>query len=228
MPVRITGRHFRVGKEIRSYLEAKMPRIEKFTDRLHNVDVVLEKDGYKFCAEMRLKAGMIEVTAKTADPDVMRAVDLLIDKVERQLQKRTQKMRGNKKHPGKAAKLSRAALESKEIEEAEEVASASGRGKSNGSGKAAQTVRRASNARGSNLHADLADSRQPVLAENVGVHIFPARRTAPGAMSLEDAAEELFFNGDNFICFINEDNQQLNVMYRRNDGQFGLVEPQAE
>lgn len=228
MPVRVTGRHFRVGKEIRSYLEAKMPRIEKYTDRLHNVDVVLEKDGYQFRAEMRLKAGMIEVTAKTVDPDVMRAVDLLIDKVERQLQKRTQKLRGNKKHGGKAAKLGRAALESEEMEEAGEAASASASSKSNGNGQAARPVRRASGSRGSNLHADLAGSRQPVLAENVGVHIFPAKRTAPGAMSLEDAAEELFFNGDNFICFINEDNQQLNVMYRRNDGQFGLVEPKAE
>src|SRR5205085_12312461 len=98
MSVRITGRHLEITSEISDYIEAKLPRIAKYSERLQQIDFVLEKDRYQHKAEVRMKAGPIEVTAKTQDPDLMRSIDLLMDKVERQLQKKFEKLRGNKKH----------------------------------------------------------------------------------------------------------------------------------
>lgn len=44
-------------------------------------------------------------------------------------------------------------------------------------------------------------------------------------MSEEDALDQLELLGHDFYMFLNADTQQLNVIYRRKDGNFGLIEP---
>ena len=61
--------------------------------------------------------------------------------------------------------------------------------------------------------------------------------TARPAMGAQDAvplqssylllAAELDGNTDDFLVFRNSETEELNVMYRRKDGRFGLIEPEA-
>lgn len=44
-------------------------------------------------------------------------------------------------------------------------------------------------------------------------------------MSLDEAAMQLELSGDLFLVFSNADTQQVNVIYNRNDGTFGVIEP---
>lgn len=46
-------------------------------------------------------------------------------------------------------------------------------------------------------------------------------------MSINDAAHRLNDSADGFLVFRNGDTEQVNVMYRRKDGRFGLIEPEA-
>jgi putative sigma-54 modulation protein len=103
MSTRIKGRHVKITKEVREYIESKLPRIEKYADRVHGIDVVIEKDAYQHKAELMLKDGPISVTVTTRDPNLMRAVDLLVDKAEAQLKKKWAKLRGGKKRGRTAA-----------------------------------------------------------------------------------------------------------------------------
>ena len=48
---------------------------------------------------------------------------------------------------------------------------------------------------------------------------------APKPMLPRDAALELKVLNNNFIVFKNADTDQVNVMYKRKDGDFGLIEP---
>ncbi|HOZ49436.1 MAG TPA: ribosome-associated translation inhibitor RaiA [Candidatus Hydrogenedentes bacterium] len=45
-------------------------------------------------------------------------------------------------------------------------------------------------------------------------------------MSLEEALMQLDLIEDNFLVFFNEDTQQVNVLYTRDDGAYGLIERQ--
>jgi putative sigma-54 modulation protein len=47
------------------------------------------------------------------------------------------------------------------------------------------------------------------------------------ALSVGDAARRLHGNAEEFLVFRNSDTEELNVMYRRKDGRFGLIEPEA-
>ena len=54
-----------------------------------------------------------------------------------------------------------------------------------------------------------------------------ATRYAVKPMSVEDAALRVDDGGDGFVVFRNADTDAINVLYRRKDGNLGLIEPDA-
>jgi putative sigma-54 modulation protein len=57
--------------------------------------------------------------------------------------------------------------------------------------------------------------------------VFVAETFAPKPLSVEEAVEALQARPDLFLVFYNAKNNQVNVLYRRGDGTFGLVQPPA-
>lgn len=55
--------------------------------------------------------------------------------------------------------------------------------------------------------------------------IFRSNRFQPKPLSVDEAAILLQQNSDNFIVFRNSATEMINVLYRRRDGNFGLIEP---
>ncbi len=51
------------------------------------------------------------------------------------------------------------------------------------------------------------------------------RRFEPKPMSLDEAVLQLEAVGSEFLVFLNEENQRINVVYRRKSGDFGLIDP---
>jgi len=48
------------------------------------------------------------------------------------------------------------------------------------------------------------------------------------AMPVAEAIDQMEFLGHVFFLFFNTDNQELNLVYRRKDGNYGLIEPVLE
>ncbi len=76
--------------------------------------------------------------------------------------------------------------------------------------------------RGSENTAAAAAAAGGVAAEDIG--ILP-EEIASTRMSPEDAYRELEELGARFLVFWNTETERVNVMYRRDDGDYGLVEP---
>ena len=55
--------------------------------------------------------------------------------------------------------------------------------------------------------------------------IIPARRYVVKPMTAEEAALRLTDEADQFLVFRDADTSRLGVIYRRNDGNYGLIEP---
>jgi len=57
--------------------------------------------------------------------------------------------------------------------------------------------------------------------------VFVAETFAPKPLSVTEAVEELQGRSDLFLVFYNAKNSLVNVLYKRGDGTFGLVQPPA-
>ena len=68
---------------------------------------------------------------------------------------------------------------------------------------------------------------RPVVPEESGPTIVKVKQFAVKPMSPEEAVLQLELIGHDFFVFQNADSGDMNVVYRRRDGDYGLIEPQA-
>jgi len=105
--VSVTGRHIDLSPELRSYAETKAGKLTRFYDRIQIVEVILDGEGNGFEAEMVVKAVHKHVfVAKERGEDMYAAVDMVMDKIERQLTRHKEKFRNRKHQRGRRAKPS--------------------------------------------------------------------------------------------------------------------------
>jgi len=62
--------------------------------------------------------------------------------------------------------------------------------------------------------------------EDTGEQIVKTKQFAMKPMSAEEAVLQLELVGHDFFVFRNDESGDVNVIYRRKDGGYGLIEPQ--
>jgi putative sigma-54 modulation protein len=102
MQVTVSGRHMGVGEPLKAYCLEKAEKLHRFYDRIQSIEVVLDGQAGMHTAEIIVHAeGNQPFVASERREDVFAAVDVLIDKIERQLRRHKEKLR-NRKHPPRA------------------------------------------------------------------------------------------------------------------------------
>ena len=97
MQILFTGRHVEVTEDIREYVRIKAGRLTKFYDRIHEIEVILDHESEQFSAEMIVRADRKHTfVARGTGPDTFALVDVIMEKLERQLTKHKEKNRNRK------------------------------------------------------------------------------------------------------------------------------------
>ena len=100
--VAVTFRHVEPTEAIHAYAVRKLSHLARFLKRPCLVHLILTVDKYRHRGEVTVKSGYLAVSAQEETKDLYSVIDLLADKVERQL----------KNHRGKTtAKKLRAPLQ---------------------------------------------------------------------------------------------------------------------
>ena len=81
--------------------------------------------------------------------------------------------------------------------------------------------------RRSNARSQDAPPPPQARASDGGAEIVKTKQFAVKPMSAEEAVLQLELIGHDFFVFQNADTNDVNVLYRRRDGNYGLIEPQA-
>lgn len=91
MQVNISGQHLEVTDTLRSYVNEKFERLARHFDKITNVQVILQVEKLKQKIEATLHVAGGEVVANAEHEDMYAAIDLLADKLDRQLIKHKEK-----------------------------------------------------------------------------------------------------------------------------------------
>ncbi len=97
MQINITARHVQVSDSTKSHVHDKIGGLERFYDLLQHVDVVLFEEAGKKGVEATAKAKVGgQFVAKAEHSHVRAAVDMVVEKLEKQLRRQKQKLKGHK------------------------------------------------------------------------------------------------------------------------------------
>jgi putative sigma-54 modulation protein len=179
MQITTTFRHMETSEALKSYVEEKLERVQKYIDEPVVAQVFLTVEKIRHMAEMTITAKGITIKASEETNDMYAAVDAVLDKIERQLRRYKEKIKEHK--PSNEAEDRRV---KKSVVEAE----------------------------------SLGQKKEPVIIKSKTFSIKP--------MSVEEAVMQMDLLHKDFLVFTDASTEDINVIYRRKDGNYGLIEPQ--
>ncbi len=105
MNLNVSGHHLDVTPAIRTYVSGKMDRVTRHFDHVIDAHVILSVEKLVQKAEVTLHVPGKDIHAECSDADLYAAIDLLVDKLDRQVIKYKDKTQAKphdalKHHPG--------------------------------------------------------------------------------------------------------------------------------
>ena len=173
MKYNIRGKKIEVTDAIRDYMASKIERLEKYLDDNDEVEAkaVVSTKGKEQKAEVTIWSGKYNIRAEEPSDDLYAAMDLVIDKLERQFKKYKDKI--NDKRRKETIKE----IDTEDIKDLEE---------------------------------------KEVIVRRKEVYLKP--------IDEEEAIIQMELLDHTFFVYKDSNTNKINVVYKRNDGDYGVIE----
>jgi putative sigma-54 modulation protein len=211
MQLSTTFRHMDASQAVREYAADKLEKIRKYfnKDPIAAHAVFSVERGFNHVADINITLpNGIVINAKEVTEDMYSSIDLATARIERQVRKWKDKIRDHKPHGGPAASVREVVIRADEIEPRPAPAPASTSGGAAASAGAPPATAAAS----------AAASASP------GFRVIKDETSKARSMKVEDAVMQLNLLGDELLVFTDSETHGISVLYRRKDGNYGLIE----
>jgi putative sigma-54 modulation protein len=200
MHLSFTFRSTETNDALKDYAREKLDRIHKYFPEPIKVHVVYSQQrGYLHAADIQitLPNGLV-VKGVEASDDFFSAVDLVMAKIERQLRRYKDRIRDHKPQAGPQRSLNHRVFTDA------------------GHGQAAEKPAPKEPAVEKPAVAAPAPMAKP--------QVIKEEKFIAEPMSVDEAVMRMNLLHESFLCFNNIETHQINVVYRRDDGTYGLIE----
>jgi putative sigma-54 modulation protein len=175
MQTSVTFKNLDPTDTLKSYVRDKLDRFDRLLDNPAEANVVLLVEKFRHIAEININGDRLTINGKEETNDMYSAIDMVLDKLEKQIKKNKQKIR--ERRPGVKAK---------------------------------------------NIGLMEADINLP---DEELVREVKIKNIEYKPMDVEEAVLQMDLLSNNFLVFTNARSDQVNVLYRRKDGHYGLIQP---
>ncbi|WP_217518483.1 ribosome hibernation promoting factor [Vibrio metschnikovii] len=92
MQINIQGHHIDLTDAMQDYVHSKFQKLERFFEHINTTQVILRVEKLRQIAEATLHVNQGEIHATSDDENMYAAIDSLVDKLSRQLNKHKEKL----------------------------------------------------------------------------------------------------------------------------------------
>ncbi|WP_038173605.1 MULTISPECIES: ribosome hibernation promoting factor [Vibrio] len=92
MQINLNGHHVDLTDSMQDYVNEKFQKLERFFEHINSIHVVLKVEKVRQIAEATLHVNQAEIHASSEDENMYAAIDSLVDKLTRQLNKHKEKL----------------------------------------------------------------------------------------------------------------------------------------
>lgn len=174
MQAAIHGKNFEVTPALREHVDKKLKKLDKYISAPIGAQVTMQVERGRHIVEVTVPVSGLLLRGEEATDDMYASVDLVVDKLEKQVAKYKARF---------------------------------ARRKAAGVGNSAPT-----------------QVTEPVAEEDEASVVVRVKRFDLKPQTVEEAVLQMELLGHDFYVFTNADSLQVNVVYRRRDGNVGLIE----
>lgn len=197
MQLSITFRHMDASDFLKEYAREKVERVNKYLDRAGEAHVTLSLERHLHNADITIHSGSWVLRGREKSEDMYASIDLAMDKIERQLRRYKDKLKNH--HSKKFAHHQEGILQQHMRIRHDVIAVDHGDG-------------------GETLPA----YDEPQIPRVIKSNEFLAK-----PMTTEEAIMQMDLMNNEFLVFTHAQTREMNVVYRRKDGHYGLIEASA-
>ncbi len=173
----VRGKNVEITPALREYVEKRVGKVTKYFDKVGDISVLLTVNKGRHIVEVTVPIqGGILLRGEEATMDMYTSIDLVVEKLERQIHKQKTKLARRFRHGGFKAE----ALAEIPVSEKAEV-----------------------------------EGDYPVVK---------TKRFVVKPMDVQEAIMQMNLLNHNFFVFRDSETEEVNVVYRRTDGNYGLIE----
>lgn len=174
MQTSVTFKNLDPSEHLKNYVSDKLNRFDKYLFNPGEASVVLSVEKFRHIAEINIAGDRLNINGKEETEDMYSAIDMTLDKLEKQIKKNKQKVREHRSGKGKSKEIR---MDSSPLYEEE--------------------------------------SEKRVVIQSIDYK----------PMDTEEAIMQMELVDNNFMVFTNARSGRVNVIYRRKDGNYGLIQP---
>ena len=202
----IHAHHCEVDANLRQHVEEKVGGLERLWPKIDDAHIRFTNERGLFVAEVTVISGGMITRGEERTDNARSAFDGAIDKLERQLRRYKEKVQSRGRRQDNRDDEAGAVLNPSDAEGIETATIGAG------------------NANGNGAPADIAADANGG-ADEVVVRV---KRFALKPMTPEEAALQMDLLGHSFFVFRDATSNDVSVVYRRRNGDYGLIEPVAD
>jgi putative sigma-54 modulation protein len=173
MAIIVRGKNIEITPALKEYVVKRTSKITKYFDTLGEITAILAVEKGRHIIELTVPVNGMILRGEEATADMYTSIDLVVDKIEKQIEKYKTKISRRMKVGAFKGELV-AATAAPEVEE---------------------------------------------------LHVVKTKRFAVKPMDIEEAILQMNLVNHDFYVFSNSETEEVNVVYRRKDGRYGLIEP---
>ena len=177
MQTSVTFKNIDPSENLKSYVGEKLDRFDKYLYNPAEANVVLSVEKFRHMAEINIIGDRLNIYGKEVTGDMYSAIDIALDKLEKQIKKNKEKIRQHRS--GSKSNTKENIVEDTPFMEDE--------------------------------------STRQVIVRNIEYK----------PMDVEEAIMQMSLVNDNFLVFTDARSNRVNVLYRRKDGNYGLIQPRS-
>lgn len=175
----VRGENIEVTDAIRSYVESKLGKIEKYFNAEQELDARVNLKVYRektAKVEVTILVDSITLRAEDVSQDMYGSIDLVTDKIERQIRKNKTKIARKHREKLPTSHIFTSEFEAEETE------------------------------------------------ESPAVNVVRTKHVSLKPMDLDEALLQMDLLGHDFFIYTDAEDGETNILYRREDGELGLIE----
>jgi putative sigma-54 modulation protein len=175
MQTSVTFKNLPPSDNLKAYVKEKLDRFDRLLDNPAEANVVLSVEKFRHIAEISIIGDRLTINGREEINDMYSAIDMVLDKIEKQIKKNKQKIRERRS--------------------------------------------------GSKLTIRQMTDMEALTEDEDRIPEVKVKPIEYKPMDVDEAVMQLDLVKDNFLVFTNARTEKVNVLYRRKDGNYGLIEP---
>lgn len=194
----VTGRHVLVTEPMKDYALEKLSKLERFSPRLIDINVNMDIQKLDHRVDIVMRFNSTKIKSHGSSTDMYASIDIAVDRLQNQIRRYKNKIQD---HHAKGLQQIDMNVNVISPHREDEIL---------------------------DVNQEIEEENQSGLMAGYSPHRVIAQETRPlKVLTLDEAILKMELSLDAFLIYRGEEDHKIKVIYRRKDGNYGVIEPEV-